>query len=219
MKTLDEKTQPLETIVPEYESGSRLVKWLFHKRVNWATKMTQKKSNRKDIAILDAGCGNGIWIKKLAELGYTNLHCIDFNEHVTEIIVPNAQFRCGDLAKTGYLDEQFDVIAILDVIEHIPDPTNVIKELKRILKPNGIILASLPTEHALYKLGRFILKGTFSSEDGPATGVHYHNAKDLDKRLQKHFQLITSKYVPTFPPFNLFNLKTYCKNPPVIPTT
>ena len=209
MKTLDEKKQPLETIVPEYESESRLVKWLFHKRLNWATKMTQNKDPHNDIAVLDAGCGNGIWLKKLAERGYTNLNGIDFNEHVTEIDIPHAQFRCGDLAHTGYSDRQFDVIAILDVIEHIPDPTSVIKELKRILKPNGILLASLPTEHAIYKLGRFILKGTFSSEDGPATGVHYHNAKSLHEMLRKEFKSKSIKFLPFLPPLNLFNLRSY----------
>ncbi len=209
MKKLDEKTQPLATIVPEYESGSRLVKWLFHKRLSWAINAVQAKSTHKDIAILDAGCGNGIWLKKLSKLGYTNLHGIDFNEHVTEITIPHAQFSCGDLAHTGYKDNQFDVIAILDVIEHIPDPTNVIKELKRILKPDGILLASLPTEHAIYKIGRFILKGTFSSKDGPATGVHYHNAKGLHSMLQKQFNAVNIKYLPTLPPFNLFNLCQY----------
>jgi 2-polyprenyl-3-methyl-5-hydroxy-6-metoxy-1,4-benzoquinol methylase len=209
MKALDEKTQSLESIVPEYESGSRLVKWLFHKRLAWATKQVQKHTAKKDIAILDAGCGNGIWIKKLAEQGYTNLHGIDFNEHVVEIGIPGAQFKCGDLAQTGYKDQQFDVIAILDVIEHIPDPTNVIIELKRILKPNGILLASLPTEHAIYKLGRFILKGTFSSEDGPATGVHYHNAKGLHKMLKTQFKPKSIKYLPLLPPCNLFNLRSY----------
>ncbi len=209
MKALDEKTQSLESIVPEYESGSRLVKWLFHKRLAWATKQVQKHTAKKDVAILDAGCGNGIWLKKLATDGYTNLYGIDFNEHVTEIVIQGAQFKCGDLANTGYGDNQFDVIAILDVLEHIPDPTQVITELKRMLKPNGILLASLPTEHAIYKLSRFILKGTFSSEDGPATGVHYHNAKSLHSMLKKQFKPINVQYLPALPPFNLFNLRTY----------
>lgn len=209
MKKLDEKTQPLETIVPEYESGSRLVKWLFHKRLAWAIKMIGKDPTSKNITILDAGCGNGILLQRLSQAGYRKLNGIDFNEHVTSINVAHAQFKCGDLEETGYQDNQFDVIAILDVLEHIPDPTKVILELKRILKPSGILLASLPTEHALYKLGRFILKGTFSSKDGPATGIHYHNAYGLHKRLVKEFVHQTVSYLPFIPPFNLFNLRTY----------
>ena len=51
MKNLNEKTQALDTIVPEYESGSKLVKWLFHKRLKWATQQVQKKGNTKIVSV------------------------------------------------------------------------------------------------------------------------------------------------------------------------
>ncbi len=207
MKTVDERKQPLHTIVPEYESGSGLIKWLFWKRINWAVQEISKLS--QDIPVLDAGCGDGRLLSELQKSGFNNLYGMDFNENVTELAVPHAQFKCADLKNTGYADAHFQVITILDVIEHIQDLEPVLLELKRILKPDGILLASLPTENIMYKIGRFILKGTFSTEHGPATGIHYHNAKTLHASLSKYFRPVKCKHLPFFPPLNLFNLRSY----------
>lgn len=209
-KFIDEKNQPLETIVPEYNSKNIIIRWLFLKRINYA--FNQLNKNKKNICILDAGCGDGILIKKLSKHNFSNLYGIDFNENVESLKIDNANIICGDLNKTIYEDNQFDIIFILDTLEHIKDVSKVIVELHRILKEDGIIITSLPTENIFYKLGRLILKGTTKMDEGPGTGIHYHTANELDKYISDKFSKIKTKFIPFFPPFNLFNMINYKKS-------
>lgn len=50
-----------------------------------------------------------------------------------------------DISKTlPFKDESFDTVILSDVLEHIPNPSDVMSELKRILKPGGYLLMNVP---------------------------------------------------------------------------
>ena len=50
----------------------------------------------------------------------------------------------GDISNTSFRDSTFDTIIALEVFEHIKLPQKAIKEIYRILKPNGTLLLSIP---------------------------------------------------------------------------
>ena len=106
----------------------------------------------------------------------------------------------------------FDTIVCLDVLEHIKDVESILVELRRILKDNGYLISSEPVESVLYKLLRFITKGTYSQETGPGAGVHYYNAREIDEKIRKMgFIKIASKKIPFYFPFDLFHINLYQK--------
>ena len=41
-------------------------------------------------------------------------------------------------------DASFDVVTLWDVIEHTPDPTSVLEECRRVLKPGGLLVVNIP---------------------------------------------------------------------------
>lgn len=202
---LDEKKQTLESIVPEYESKNPLIQWIFTKRLTWAV----KQCKTPDEAILDAGCGDGRVVEMLSKAWFTNITGIDFNENVTSLTVEHARFLCEDLTKTTFEDNTFDTIIILDVLEHFEHLEAPLGELKRILKPGGKLIVSMPTENIIYKIGRFLLKGTFSMVEWPGTGIHYHGATGLSKEIEKFFTKTSRTFHPFFPPFDLFHLSVF----------
>lgn len=206
---LDEKKQTLDSIVPEYQSKNPFIQWIFTHRLAWAVNQC---GDDKNISVLDAGCGDGRVAKMLSEKGYIRITGIDFNENVTQLSVPNAEFLCEDLTKTTFQDNTFDVIIILDVLEHFENLNPPLVELRRILRPGGKLLVSMPTENIIYKIGRFILKWTFSMEEGPWTGIHYHGAKGLSREIEKFFTKKTRTFHPFFPPFDLFHLTVFQNN-------
>lgn len=69
----------------------------------------------------------------------------------------NLRFINGDIRSIPLPDDSFDVITCFETIEHIEEHNQAIKELKRVLKPNGILLISTPDSesgHHLASRGR-----------------------------------------------------------------
>jgi SAM-dependent methyltransferase len=52
--------------------------------------------------------------------------------------------RQGDPTGLGFSDASFDLVTILDVIEHIDDDEKVLREAHRVLRPSGLLTISTP---------------------------------------------------------------------------
>lgn len=106
-----------------------------------------------DISILDVGCSYCPLLEIFSGLGYEKLYGIDINfnfkQKLKRIIIPTLKFKnqhinfsMGDLTKTKYLNQSFELITSLSVIEHGIDLDNYFKEMSRILKPGGVLLTT-----------------------------------------------------------------------------
>ena len=101
--------------------------------------------------ILDYGCGNGILLKELAALGFTDLTGYDF-DHKAVSVVRSLGFRCysdPENIKPGTIE----VIFLSHVLEHVPRPKQLISHLIELTKPGGIIYIRTPNGRSL--LARF----------------------------------------------------------------
>jgi ubiquinone/menaquinone biosynthesis C-methylase UbiE len=98
--------------------------------------------------VLDYGCGPGGYIIPLAELvGESGkIHALDIHplaiQKVKDIAskkqLANVETILSD-CQTGLPDNSLDVVLLYDIFHHLSDPDEVLKELHRILKPDGIL--------------------------------------------------------------------------------
>jgi 2-polyprenyl-3-methyl-5-hydroxy-6-metoxy-1,4-benzoquinol methylase len=97
----------------------------------------------KDAATLDVGCGNGAFLKSLTDHGYQNLFAADL-ENQLAFAAPK-QFMELDLSydKLPVPDASFNAITAWEVIEHLENPHNFIREAHRTLKSGGYLLISI----------------------------------------------------------------------------
>jgi len=56
----------------------------------------------------------------------------------------------GDINKTEFKNEEFDVVVMIELLEYLKDPINAICEVKRILKKDGLMIFSVPFVHPLH---------------------------------------------------------------------
>ncbi len=105
--------------------------------------------------ILDAGCGNGYWTRRLAKKA-KKVTGIDFSSDLLKIAKnknnpPNTEFLMMDAG--GNLDFpsiKFDIILSSMVLHYVHDLSKTSKEFKRVLKPGGI--AVIVVQHPIYQL-------------------------------------------------------------------
>lgn len=104
-----------------------------------------KKYSRKGDKVFDFGCGSGYLVGKLQKNGY-DAYGMDFESEAIEYGrncgIKNLEIGSG--GRFNYPDNSFDFITVLDVLEHIKNEKPVIAELKRVLKPGGKILVTVP---------------------------------------------------------------------------
>lgn len=100
-------------------------------------------SNKKS-SILDFGCGAGIFLKKLYNSGYKDLSGVEVSETKT-----NSTNDCFVITK-NIQKRKYDVILMMDVLEHIEDDSVILKKIKSHLKPDGILLLSVPAYQFLW---------------------------------------------------------------------
>jgi SAM-dependent methyltransferase len=101
----------------------------------------------KNGRILEAGCGIGRWVVWLRRKGYQVVG-MDFSEealHRVERHVPETPVARADLFAIPAAAATFDAILSLGVVEHaVGGPQPALQELRRVLKPDGLLLLSVP---------------------------------------------------------------------------
>jgi SAM-dependent methyltransferase len=102
--------------------------------------------------VLDLGCGPFRTMNKLKQLR-PDLHFygVDMLD-LHAIALPNVKFRQCDLEKDvlPFPDEHFDAIFFCHVLEHLHSPYQVIHEIKRTLRPEGLIYIEAPSVRSLF---------------------------------------------------------------------
>lgn len=99
---------------------------------------------------LDVGCGSGASVRAAVELGCQAMG-IDIDPVLVELgrNELHVDLRCGTLPDSALGGNQFRFVRLRDVIEHLPNPHEVLLEIKRLLVPGGILLIATPNEAAL----------------------------------------------------------------------
>ena len=105
--------------------------------------LSQLGSGKK---ILEIGCGNGVGTLLIEELFKpSEFIATEYDPRLVEIAQMknnNSKVRVetGDATRLRFKDNEFDAVIGLSVIHHIPNWRECIKELQRVIKPNGLLI-------------------------------------------------------------------------------
>lgn len=105
-----------------------------------------KKIKSDKINILDIGGGTGTSLDLLrkADERVTATMVVDLDEHARDIAEAKGhQYFCGRIEEYQPV-EKFDLILMLNLVEHVADPAEVLKKVKTLLNPSGLIIIKTP---------------------------------------------------------------------------
>ncbi|HEY5587880.1 MAG TPA: class I SAM-dependent methyltransferase [Candidatus Paceibacterota bacterium] len=140
--------------------------------------------------VLDIGCGNGNYTK-IFNINNNEVYGVDINDFRTDQFKNDFKFLQYDGSRLPFNDGYFEVIVSFDVIEHVEDDENFVREIRRVLKKNGKLLIATPNRNRfsnlLYKfIGKPIKYPLTLSDDG-ILGKLIHIREYTNKELHNLF--------------------------------
>lgn len=231
---LEIENKPTEEFLMEYyakkyyvESDSKLNQYvadytpeeiLYKKNIAQRKYELLKRNNitwlQSKFKVLDVGCGEGWNLTYFDELGcditgieYQSGACEKQNPHVSDRVRSGNVWQIvDDIAEEG---NQYDLIILDNVFEHVLYPSKRLEQLKKILSPTGVLIIEVPNDYSVIQ--KKLKEEKFISREfwfAPPDHLSYFNLKGLNALTSHHgYKMIdlTSDYPISF---NLFNPDT-----------
>ena len=148
--------------------------------------------------ILEIGCGDGTFSEHLKRT--QNIECwgIEYEPEqaaiaktkMHKILVGDALVMINELP-----DSYFDAVICNDVLEHLLDPYTVLKNLKAKIKPNGLVISSLPNVRFFRNLSDLVFNKNWDYQDSgilDITHIRFFTTKSIVKMYENAgFEVVT----------------------------
>ena len=108
---------------------------------------------------------------------------MNFNGGGGNAIFPQDSFSQDSKCHLPFENESFEVVTMLAVLEHLNYPLEMLKQIARVLKPNGILLLTVPSHLAKPVLEFLAFKLKIVSEAEIRDHKAYYNKKDLQNLI------------------------------------
>lgn len=150
-------------------------------------------SKKKELAILDAGCGTGLLLKKLKKFG--QVYGIDISNEALKFAKKRGikNLYQASVTKLPFADKKFDLVLSIDVLYHqnVSSDQKALRELYRVLKPEGLLIVKVPAFNWLR-----------GNHDLVVQTKHRYTINELKKKLESsNFKIkkISYLYIFIFP--------------------
>lgn len=124
-------------------------------RMRFVRRIVESIASSKAI-VADLGCGSGAMLCEVLRVRPTwTGYGLDISEAAINYarrlaahkgVAPRTQFQTGCLMNLPFASRSLDVVIASEVVEHLPYPERVFKELSRVLAPGGLLLVTVPAE-------------------------------------------------------------------------
>jgi SAM-dependent methyltransferase len=149
--------------------------------------------------LLDVGCGAyPSYARDMIAAG-KRVHGLDFTFNFLRLAkrtTDDIRFAQGDASQMPYRDATFDAAVCSETVEHIPDDYGVIREIARVLKPDGLLFFTVPN---LWNADRII--NMIKSRDFTVRLVEHHireySPRQVSRLLSPWF-VIERRYIVGF---------------------
>ncbi|MEK6790291.1 MAG: class I SAM-dependent methyltransferase [Deltaproteobacteria bacterium] len=134
--------------------------------------------------LLDVGCGYGFFLSEIKAISRIKASGIDVSKTAVSVASGRGlDVQLGTLDTIKFDDNAFDAITMFYVLEHIPDPARALREIRRILKPEGALLLRLPHTTPIVRI--LSLFGIRNNLYDPPFHLNDFSAKTIGRMLTK----------------------------------
>jgi len=200
-----------EMAIPSYLHPNALMRWMAWRRIDEVAALYRKhfptvSAEGNGIQVMDYGCGTGILFDELCQAA-ERVFGVDLVLEPARLLVTEWELHQVSLmdpesASREVATHSLDAIVAAEVLEHIDPLEGTLEFFRNHLKPGGKLLVSVPTENALYRLGRRL-----AGFEG-----HYHesNAAAIHRKiLASGFRELSMTRIPAPGPLAIYWVVAY----------
>ena len=197
-----EKTIPMKRNKYEiYTTRNPLIRWIANSLLRKIRDML-KKINSLSLIGLDVGSGEGHMISCLYNEGVIgDMVMIDLDQERLEYAKTHysfCEYLRTDVNKLPFRANIFDYIIATEILEHLPDPINAMKEIRRISKNNSYIITSVPHE-PFFHWGNLSRGKHWKRRGRTPAHVNFWNRSEFRIFLSKFVDIEEEYCMATFP--------------------
>ena len=195
----EKKADEYDIIKETFESPRLYKKIMYSLRVEKMMAMLELEASDR---VLEIGCGEGYYTKKVLQIS-KNVIATDISER----FLRKAKRNTGNMAE-GYVccpaenlpfpDNSFDKVLMSEVIEHLLDWREGAKEIRRVLKPGGIMVISTPNKLSYFNVICHI-KILLRNEPHDGDHIKEFSRPELSKLLKDYLLVEKYGYTNYFP--------------------
>ena len=188
MKSFYEAETPEEALEIYFQSDSELYGQIKNRVIEESLCAIYGKDLWPNLKVMEVGAAGGIWTEFFLKKG-ASVTCIDTSEQILKgnaKLHPQANFVLADAA-TVALKTEFDLVFAKDVIEHIRNDGEFLRNMNRHLKDDGRIMLITQNSWSLNYLiqGSYhFLRGDKNWYGWDPTHVRFYNAVSLRRKLK-----------------------------------
>ena len=194
-----------EMAIPSYLHRNPALRWMAWRRVQVVARLIREHLPSGGHA-MEYGCGTGVLFEETAARAST-VFGVDLVLDAARLWTERRRLENVVLLRPEEIAERIaprslDVIVAAEVLEHVDDIDAVLAMFRSTLRPNGVLLTSLPTENRVYAFGRRLA--------GFSGHYHHANAATLDERIrQASFRRESIEQVPLPGPLAIYWVSSY----------
>jgi 2-polyprenyl-3-methyl-5-hydroxy-6-metoxy-1,4-benzoquinol methylase len=138
------------TMVEDYAVNPAVVHNFYLK--NRIKFLRRKNLLRKDTSVLDVGCSTGMFLRVLKDLGYQDLLGVDVSLEQVDHCRHVNQIEAYQKMEQIPIDRKFDLVSLYAVLEHVPNPKEVLTQAIGLLRNSGKLIVDVPNYRSLYRV-------------------------------------------------------------------
>jgi 2-polyprenyl-3-methyl-5-hydroxy-6-metoxy-1,4-benzoquinol methylase len=108
--------------------------------------------------VLDVGCATGYFLEIAQKNGFEvfGVEFSNYSSTIAQKMFGEKNIFCGTIEQCGFVDDNFDVITMSDLIEHVRIPSQTLLKASALLKKDGLIMIMTPDHDSLsnYMMGK-----------------------------------------------------------------
>jgi|SRR3989344_1823334 len=182
--------------VDYYQKGiqSNILQRVWHKhKISYAKRIISELTFNK---CLDVGCASGYMISEIAksfpEKQFFGIDAFDKTIEYAKKKYKNIKFEIAKAEKLPFTDNSFGLVICYETIEHVANPKQMLKEIRRILSKDGTVLLAMDSGNLIFRIIWFIWEKTKGSVWNGAHLNPFHH-EELESFIRKSGFKIESK--------------------------